>query len=159
MTELTEQDMKDRFEKRFDCGFDFSIGPGWFSLLADLDDELSAIDPDYKVLQVKQKYGWLMFYAYRPVDANVPGVSVNSLAMSGLPDDDPANSPAQRQFRAAIKAAEDAACHICEVCGAPGQMRSSGEWLMTRCPACAEKEHADPLEDETYRNAGSDDEF
>ena len=40
-----------------------SCGPGWYGILAELDDELSALDPNYEVHQVKEKYGTLRYYA------------------------------------------------------------------------------------------------
>ena len=150
MVELTKQDMRDRFEKRYDKGFDFTVGPGWFPLLADLDDTLRAIDPRYRILQVKEKYGWLRFYAYRPADARGPWADVVGIATCGLSDDDPAKNPNQRRFRAAIEAAEEGSCYICEECGAPGVLCASGGWWMTRCEACGEKEHAAPLEDDGW---------
>ena len=35
---------------------------GWHQLLVELDEELSEIDPDYKIDQIKEKFGALRFY-------------------------------------------------------------------------------------------------
>lgn len=40
------------------------VGPGWRSLLGKLDIELRAVDPDYEVLEVKEKFGWLRVYLW-----------------------------------------------------------------------------------------------
>lgn len=37
-------------------------GPGWHQLIADCNKELSALDPNYRVLQVKQKFNGLRYY-------------------------------------------------------------------------------------------------
>jgi hypothetical protein len=47
------------FPKTIDCG------KGWWPIIADLDIELSEIDPDYSVYQVKEKFGNLRYY-YAP---------------------------------------------------------------------------------------------
>ena len=36
--------------------------PGWLHVIEKLDDELSAIDPDYTIDQIKQKFGGLRYY-------------------------------------------------------------------------------------------------
>lgn len=43
-----------------------SCGPGWYALLVKLDEDLSALVPDYEVHQVKEKYGTLRFYVGFP---------------------------------------------------------------------------------------------
>lgn len=43
-----------------------SCGPGWYSLLVKLDEDLSTLAPDYEVHQVKEKYGTLRFYIGLP---------------------------------------------------------------------------------------------
>lgn len=37
-------------------------GPGWYRLLVELDTQLAALDPDYRVQQVKEKFGTLRYY-------------------------------------------------------------------------------------------------
>ena len=36
--------------------------PEWADLVRDLDDKLSHTDPDYKIDQIKEKFGGLRFY-------------------------------------------------------------------------------------------------
>jgi len=140
MTELTSEDMEGRFLERFDRGCNIGVGPGWFPLLADLDDELSAIDPDYRLRQVKQKFGGLSFYANMSDGA------------AGTPVDQ--GNPAYQRFYAAIRVAENASYRICEECGDQGFMHTTRHgWLMTLCPACAVKEKAKPLRNKTNNAA------
>lgn len=37
-------------------------GAGWFRIIFDCDRELAAIYPDYRVLQIKEKFGSLRYY-------------------------------------------------------------------------------------------------
>lgn len=37
-------------------------GPGWKQLILDCDKEMSEIDPDYTILQIKEKFGGLRYY-------------------------------------------------------------------------------------------------
>lgn len=72
-------------------------GAGWYPILARLEQRLRQIDPDYRVLQIKEKFGTLRFYwAGRNLDA---GESVVADAV-----------------------AESA--QTCEVCGRPGHLRT-----------------------------------
>ena len=37
-------------------------GPGWYKIIVECHNQLKAIDPDYKVLQIKDKFNSLRFY-------------------------------------------------------------------------------------------------
>ena len=37
-------------------------GPGWKQLILDCDKEMSEIDPDYTIFQIKEKFGGLRYY-------------------------------------------------------------------------------------------------
>ena len=37
-------------------------GPGWKNLIKELDSKMSAIDPDYTIEQIKEKFGGLRYY-------------------------------------------------------------------------------------------------
>ena len=47
-----------------------SVDEGWYQIVVDCDDELSVLDPDYKVVQIKQKFGILRYYFQPSVPAN-----------------------------------------------------------------------------------------
>ena len=89
-----------------------AVGDGWYQLL----DTLSAYIEshlkhtganDFKVNQVKEKFGGLRFYT------NSPDPYINGL----------------------ISMAEGISFHTCEICGKPGVCQGSG-WIKTRCSSC-----------------------
>lgn len=83
-------------------------GEGWWPILVSLDADLRGIYPEYRVAQVKEKFGGLRFY----------------------PEIDPPHG--RDDFWARIRQAEDEADRTCEVCGEPGTARSGG-WIKTLC--------------------------
>ena len=48
-----------------DYGVVISCESGWWTLISNCDKELSAIDPDYTIFQIKEKFGGLRYY-YSP---------------------------------------------------------------------------------------------
>jgi hypothetical protein len=93
-----------------------SVGPGWTPLLLTLDDQLKAIQPNYQVVQMKEKFGGLRIYL--------------------------AGSPAGvfEEVNRLICTAEGVAERTCEFCGRPGipqapPGRSTG-WVKTACDEC-----------------------
>lgn len=96
-------------------------GAGWYPILARLEERLREIDPDYRVYQVKEKFGDLRFYwAGRNFDAG----------------------------RAAVADAEAEAARTCEVCGNPGDLRSRRGWFRTVCVECAQERGYEDLPDD-----------
>lgn len=94
-------------------------GRGWYPILARLEERLNQLDPDYRVHQIKEKFGTLRFYWE-----------------GDIPDGD-----------AIVDEAEAESARTCELCGGPGRLRSKGGWLKTLCTACAEAHgYGDPLE-------------
>ncbi len=82
-----------------------NVGEGWHQLLHNLEDQLNAMDPDFELLQVKEKFGGLRYYAGSKADG----------------------------FHEAIHIAEEASFHLCEECGKHGETRSIMGWLKTLC--------------------------
>jgi len=105
-------------------GFGIECGKGWFALLRDLSAKLEALilrlpleeRKKYRADQVKEKFGTLRFY------------------MTALTD----------EMSEAIRAAEAASAETCELCGAPGVLRSRG-WLKTLCDRHHEEREATKL--------------
>ena len=82
-------------------------GKGWYPLLLETDQKLAALDPEYLVHQVKEKFGGLRFY--------------HQFVTEG----------ADYHAGGAIEVeAERKSFTICEVCGEPGQLRDGG-WRQT----------------------------
>ena len=84
------------------------VDEGWYQLIVDCDKELTAIDPNYQIFQVKQKFGGLRYYFH-------PSQSDTSKAMSEV-----------------ISKYEAIAAQTCEATGKPGVlMKSIGGWYKT----------------------------
>lgn len=139
-----------------------SCGPGWYPILARLDAQLAAIDPDYVVHQAKEKFGGLRYY----VEPSPPRCCATWEAGHPLPgpDDDQACEEWETAFvthqgspehtagaaamatrRAAMDAeiarAEAEASVTCELTGAPGGlMVTKGGWYRTLTPEVGENE-------------------
>lgn len=99
-----------------------SVGPGWIDLIISCDKELQKIDPDYTILQVKEKYGGLRFYY-----ASSEGASTEQ--------GDAMNKVVEKYERIASV--------TCEETGKDGVlMKSIGGWFKTLNPEYAESKHS-----------------
>lgn len=103
-----ERDLQALHERHARAAVGFECGPGWTDLLDAVFGWLHEIAPDrdWSPSQIKEKYGDLRFYWFG--DLPDPGDQI-------------------------IEAAELVSGHVCEVCGAPGQLESDGGWWSTRC--------------------------
>lgn len=56
----------EQIEKRFYEGQSCwsEIGEGWIPLVVELDERLAKLYPDYKIDQIKEKFGMMSFYAH-----------------------------------------------------------------------------------------------
>ena len=108
-------------------------GPaGWLPLLDQLNAKLQERWPAYTILQIKEKYGTLRFYADPEVE--IPDF-----------DDGDAGTAAHNQwyednvdtFHALIHEYETKSASICELCGQAGKVGNDGYWWSTRCTDCA----------------------
>lgn len=97
---------------------------GWYPIVATLDERLAAIDPDYVVHQVKEKFGTLRYYC--------------------APSDD-SSTELRNTFSEIIGEAERKSAITCERCGEPGVLHRRSHWRKTLCAACAETLHYTPL--------------
>ena len=95
-------------------------GAGWYPILVRLEERLGGIDPDYRVLQIKEKFGTLRFY------------------LAGRHDE---------LGKAAVTEAEAESARTCELCGGPGYLRTRNSWLRTVCDDCAQSEGYQDLPD------------
>lgn len=96
-----------------------SVGAGWYPLVIATDAQLSRLDPHYRVLQVKEKFGTLRYYCRASGDDPEPELLD---AMDAITDD-----------------AERASATICERCGQPGILHQNGRArVKTLCNTCAE---------------------
>lgn len=84
-----------------------SVGPGWQAIIEKCHKVLRESSPDYKPIQIKEKFGGLRYY--------VQGVEFGT----------PAYNP--------ITEAEETAEATCEECGQPGENKSVKGWWRTLC--------------------------
>lgn len=95
-----------------------SVDAGWYPLVIATDKQLSRLDAQYRVLQIKEKFGTLRYYCQASGDDPDPELLD---AMDAITDD-----------------AECASALICERCGAPGTLhRSHRSRVKTLCVTCA----------------------
>lgn len=88
---------------------------GWDQLLLDLDRAISAVNPDYEIHQVKEKFGTLRFYVEWNPD---------------LPERE------NDLIKDLVYRAEAQSAHICEKCGATGAKARHTGWIKTLCDEC-----------------------
>lgn len=108
-----------------------SCGEGWYWIINELDEQLRYIDPNYEIMQIKEKFGGLRYY----YSTNLP-------------------APAREIMYRLAQLAEIMSLKTCEKCGnsngfaAPKygtkydptvQMYESPRgWVRTLCATCAE---------------------
>lgn len=99
-----------------------SIHPGWYPIVAKLNEDIAALYPDYQVLQVKEKFGGLRYYyeIYKQGDDFFEPVL-----------DDKVDE--------LVREAEEKSLKICELCGEPGELKTDVWWHKTLCDNCNEK--------------------
>ena len=81
------------------------VGPGWNDILSNLHTKLVEQNPDYRITQVKEKFGTLRYYT-------------NNVNEEG---------------NLHIANAENLSAETCEQCGRAGKLRGSRRWLKTLC--------------------------
>ncbi|MDQ1264678.1 MAG: hypothetical protein QG559_1679, partial [Campylobacterota bacterium] len=96
--------------------FGFECGKGWYPLISKLSGDIQRIldsDPELniQVVQVKEKFGSLRFYAHGAF-----GKEIDEL----------------------IEKAEEESENICENCGKPSVPQKSKGWVKIRCAECAD---------------------
>ena len=90
------------------------VDEGWYQLVIDCDRELTVIDPNYQIAQVKQKFGGLRYYFQS-------SLSGERKAMDDV-----------------VAKYEAVAAVTCEATGNPGVlMKSEGGWVKTLDPEYA----------------------
>lgn len=98
--------------------FGVAIGAGWYDIMYNMShtlERLIRLEPedkrfDYRMAQVKQKFGVLRVYL----------------------------SIATEEMEMAVSLAEEVSSHTCEECGQPGKLGGEG-WIITLCEDCFNK--------------------
>lgn len=89
------------------------VGMGWTPIMQRLHQRLVAIDPNYSVDRVREKFGGLHVYLH-----NIPELS----------------RARREQIRDALWAAEEQSYQTCEECGRPGTQHTPSREIKTREP-------------------------
>ena len=106
-------------------------GDGWYNIIKDLCEKITATGVKVEVVQVKEKFGTLRYY----IDFAEGTSQVDIRRVFDL-----------------IGAIEDLSETTCEHCGAPGTLKTDG-WWRTLCDACeiAQKAERNKREEEWSR--------
>lgn len=98
------------------AAYGFEIESGWFELVEKLCESIMKLDPgpDFKVDQIKEKFGGLCFY------------------FSGWPT----SHEKCKQINALIIEAESQSKKVCELCGTTEGVELKGSWIKAFCPTC-----------------------
>ena len=90
------------------------VDEGWYQLVVDCDEELTGVDPNYQIYQVKEKFGGLRYYT-KP---------------SNMDEKD-----TLKKIGDIISKYEDIARRTCSATGGPGVLMASiGGWRKTLNP-------------------------
>lgn len=110
MTEVPSMDLNavhdkhaDLFAPRFRV---FECGNGWAGLIDEMLADLRAACPDARIVQVKEKFGALRVYLENKLD---------------------------KDAKAILRRGEARSLTVCEVCGAPGELRRMRGHVGVRC--------------------------
>jgi len=113
--QLAVEELKKKISPAF--GKYIQVDEGWYQIVVDCDKELRAIDPNYQILQIKEKFGGLRYYM--------------------TPCDDTTKEQRDQMYEV-ISKYEAIAARTCEATGQPGVlMKSIGGWLKTLNPEYA----------------------
>ena len=113
--QLQVEALKEKIPSSF--GKYISVDEGWYQIIVDCDKELTAIDPNYQILQIKEKFGGLRYYM--------------------TPCDDTTEKQRDKMYEV-ISRYEVKAAQTCEATGKPGVlMKSTTGWLKTLNPEYA----------------------
>lgn len=88
------------------------VGDGWMPIVMETHRRIKEVCPDYKIQQIKEKYGGLRYYCTHDMDDDVEKI---------------------------IQEAEDKCAETCERCGKPGELRTDQHWILTLCDECDKK--------------------
>lgn len=94
----------------------FRHDAGWYPISIACEQQLAALDGDYVVYQVKEKFGTLHYYCEPSAERR---------------------TELWERFTAITDAAERQSTITCERCGQPGVLHRLPHWVKTLCAVCA----------------------
>jgi hypothetical protein len=93
----------------------FSAPSGWKDIIVELNEKLNEIDPNHKVMQIKEKFGALRYYASFSDDVNID------------------------RCWDLIDEYSDKTAEACEVCGGEAKAITTKGWVHTMCDEHSEE--------------------
>jgi len=107
--------------------YGLECGEGWKKIVDRTHEKLKYIDPDYKIAQIKEKFGGLRYYYDQTVDYG---------------------STASQIMEDIVRAAEHEASRTCELCGTSKssdkvEIRVHNHWYFGYCQSCTDKRIAE----------------
>lgn len=102
---MNREELEQRLPWSSERGGTIECGDGWLWIIEELNEKITAFTPNYRVAQIKEKFGGLRYYTW----------DVDYSLIANL-----------------IREAEEAAARTCEICGQPGQLRGD-RWVRTVC--------------------------
>ena len=107
--------------------YGLECGDGWKDIIDRTHEKLKYIDPDYKIAQIKEKFGGLRYYYDQTVDYG---------------------STASQIMEDIVRAAEHEASRTCELCGTSKssdkvEIRVHNHWYFGYCQSCTDKRIAE----------------
>ncbi|MDA0345532.1 MAG: hypothetical protein O3C54_06185 [Proteobacteria bacterium] len=115
----TALDILDRFDQSYPPLLD--IGPGWMPIIFPLHNKILSLVNDYKIYQIKEKFGGLRFYGYPIVlDFYNPQSKyhVNQI------------------YNHLVQSAEEQSFNTCQVCSASAKVHKINNRYITLCSTC-----------------------
>jgi len=119
-----------------------AVGEGWKDLICDLVEKLDATGLEWKLHQVKEKFGTLRFYT--EIEGGPSLQHVLTFA------DQKAKA---EEFHKLIEAAEGKSHQTCEQCGKFGTRGTFGHLLQVACESCGQASEAERLKRERGRSS------
>ena len=91
---------------------------GWYGILKEIDSLLLSCDPDYTILQIKEKFGSLRYYFK-------------------FSDSCSLNREQRNELHNKVRYIESRSVNMCEGCGCASSIHKRGEYSVSnKCDAC-----------------------
>lgn len=121
---------------------------GWYDLIHELCQKITdrfardGKEPNIVILQIKEKFGGLRFYyKFEGSDETIQAIDFleSGTSVRFSPDDnnsDDETKALRKDIRKLVNEYEQKSKTVCEICGAPGEVRTNMPWIRTLCESC-----------------------